>query len=70
MNQDERDVSPKEPQLTICDVCYLLDNDMTVKLCGYCEMCSSWICEADMGNWPRRIKAAIKAQGSKEAVAG
>jgi hypothetical protein len=47
-------------QITICDVCRLLDYDVSKKLCGYCGMCSSWLCEADTNNWPRRIKAAIK----------
>lgn len=52
-------------QLVICDVCRLLDYDTTKKLCKYCDLCDSWICEKD-GNWlnpiaaARRIAAAIK----------
>lgn len=47
-------------QLTICDVCRLLDYDCTKKLCGYCAMCDAFICDADRNRWDRRIKAAAK----------
>jgi hypothetical protein len=41
----------------ICDVCRLLDYDARLKLCTWCGMCKSWICEQDVKNWPRRIRA-------------
>jgi len=41
----------------ICDVCRLLDYDTRLKMCTWCERCQSWICEADLHNWPRRIRA-------------
>lgn len=47
-------------QHRMCDVCRLVDYDTTAKWCAYCGLCDSWICEADLGNWVRRIKAAIK----------
>jgi len=47
-------------QITICDVHRLLDSDVEKRLCSYCGMCASWICQEDQNNWPRRIKAAIK----------
>lgn len=47
-------------QFKICDVCRLLDFDISVKLCTYCSMCDAWICEQDQSKWARRIKAAIK----------
>jgi hypothetical protein len=47
-------------QLCICDVCRLLDNDMTPKLGAYCNLCDAFICEADQSNWARRLLAAAK----------
>ena len=44
----------------VCDVCRLLDGDLSEKPCGYCEMCDSWICERDKACWQRRIWAAVK----------
>jgi len=47
-------------QIHICDVCRLLDYDVTKKLCGYCGMCDAFICEEDQSKWTRRILAAAK----------
>jgi hypothetical protein len=49
-------VTPKQ----ICDVCRLLDGDTTLKDCGYCGLCDSWICTEDRTNWLRRARAAVK----------
>ena len=47
--------------LRACDVCRLLDFDVSQKLCTYCGMCDAWICEQDSNRWlTRRIPAAIK----------
>jgi hypothetical protein len=46
--------------LNVCDVCRLLEGDVTPKVCGYCKLCDSNICQADMNNWWRRGKAALK----------
>jgi hypothetical protein len=43
-----------------CDVCRLVDFDCTPKSCGYCGLCDAWICDECNGNWPKRLKAAIK----------
>jgi len=42
----------------VCDVCRLLDFDLSVKLCFYCPACDAWICQADSENWARRGRAA------------
>lgn len=47
-------------QVEICAVCRLLDFDTTKKLCGFCPLCDSWICEADQNRWDRRLRAAIR----------
>jgi hypothetical protein len=48
-------------QITVCDVCRLLDYDVSKKLCGYCGMCDAWICQDDKDKWvTRRIPAAAK----------
>jgi hypothetical protein len=45
----------------VCDVCRLLDGDFRLKMCFYCKVCGKWICEADAGDWIRRVKAAQAA---------
>jgi hypothetical protein len=47
-------------QMTICDVCRLLDFDCTLKLCSYCSLCDARICAADNNRWDRRFRAFIK----------
>lgn len=47
-------------QFRPCDVHRLLDYDVTPRDCWHCSLCDAWICTECSGNWPRRIKAAIK----------
>lgn len=47
-------------QFRMCDVCRLLDFDVSSKECGYCSLCDAWICQADSNKWIRRLKAAAK----------
>lgn len=49
-----------EPNLHICDVCKLLDNDNQPKACTYCKACDAWLCDRDKGDWMRRTAAAAK----------
>ena len=49
-----------ELQPHVCDVCRLNDLDTSVKPCGFCKLCSAWICKEDMNKWGRRIKAWYK----------
>jgi len=46
--------------LRSCDVCRLLDGDLSYKLCQYCALCDAWICDTDKSRWERRLKAAVK----------
>jgi hypothetical protein len=46
--------------LQVCDVCRLVDGDLSVKLCDWCQSCKAWICQKDWNNWPRRSLAAIR----------
>jgi hypothetical protein len=46
--------------VAVCDVCRLLDNDLTFKYCFYCGLCDSWICEKDNNDWWRRAQAFYK----------
>ena len=41
----------------VCDVCRLVDNDLTEKECTFCEACNAWICTADETAWVRRAIA-------------
>lgn len=51
----------------VCDVCRLVDNDLTEKESEFCEACDAWICTADLDNWPRRVIAMnIRWLGEKE----
>lgn len=43
----------------VCDVCRLVDGDLSLKYCYYCSLCDSWICERDNNNWWRRGKAFL-----------
>jgi len=49
-----------QPQMEICKVCLLLDNDSRLKPCLYCSLCSSWLCDACRGDWWRRTVAAAR----------
>lgn len=47
-------------QSRVCDVCRLLDSDISKKICGYCSLCDAWICSGDQYKWGRRLLAAAK----------
>lgn len=47
-------------QTRMCDVCRLVDFDVSNKLCGYCPLCDAWICSGCKNNWPKRFKAMLK----------
>ena len=47
-------------QFRICDVHRLLDFDISNRLCEYCSICDSWICQEDSFRWDRRIRAMMK----------
>jgi len=49
----------------ICDVCRLIDGDLTYKMCVYCSMCDSNICEADYSNKARRLHAMVLRKWEK-----
>lgn len=53
-------IQVQELQLHVCDVCRLVDGDVTEKLCGFCGMCDSWICKDDTWRWDRRVRAFYK----------
>lgn len=46
----------------VCDVCRLIDQDLSLKPCGYCGLCDAYICKEDT-DWKnfrvasRRIRA-------------
>lgn len=42
--------------LRACDVCRLVDFDVSPKLCGYCGLCDAWLC-VGCGGWsPSQLK--------------
>jgi hypothetical protein len=49
----------------ICDVCFYVDNDATIKDVEYCETCNAYICDKCKYNLFRRGLAMIKRQTSK-----
>lgn len=53
--------------MAVCDVCRLLDGDMTEKLCYYCPKCNAQICVRDSHSdaWLRRMHAAAWRQWEK-----
>ena len=44
----------------VCDVCRLLDSDISPKIGSYCGLCDAWICVACQPRWDRRLLAAAK----------
>lgn len=48
-----------KPVMHVCDVCDLLDNDKTLKMCIYCESCKAWICPEDRMRVDRRARAMV-----------
>ncbi len=49
----------------ICDVCFYVDNDATIKDVEYCETCNAYICAKCKPNLFRRGLAMVKKQTSK-----
>ena len=43
----------------ICEVCRLIDNDLSVKVCQFCRTCNAWICAACWNNLARRARAMV-----------
>lgn len=44
--------------LEICDVCRLIDGDVSPKWCAYCSLCDAWVCVDDQSRPGRRLHAA------------
>jgi hypothetical protein len=40
-----------------CDVCRLVDGDVTPKKCFYCSFCKAWLCDNCKWHLPKRGKA-------------
>lgn len=53
----------------ICDVCFYVDNDATIKDVEYCETCNAYICDKCTPNLFRRGLAMIKKQANKLKLA-
>jgi hypothetical protein len=49
----------------ICDVCFYVDNDATIKDVEYCEICKAYICKKCKPNLFRRGMAMMKKQTLK-----
>lgn len=52
----------------VCDVCMLIDKDLTAKECTYCERCDAHICREDINRWDRRAAAMTKRATLKAAL--
>ena len=48
--------------LNVCDVCRLLDNDLSLKICSFCQFCSAWICENDLKRPDRHCRRYPQAK--------
>jgi hypothetical protein len=44
----------------VCDVCELVDGDISIKLVYRCDFCDSWICFECKNKYHKRALAAIK----------
>ncbi len=47
-------------ELRTCDVCVILNNDQTLKVCAFCSLCQAWMCRLCRINPRRRMIAAAK----------
>lgn len=57
------EVMPEEKWIQgVCDVCRILDNDVSMKEVQWCEFCKSNICRADQYSG-RRLQAWAKKKG-------
>lgn len=54
-----------QPEMHVCDVHRLLDNNKTPRMCIFCNRCQAWICTDDLQRWDRRGRAMIKMWGNK-----
>lgn len=56
------DITSSQPanERRICDVCRLVDGDMSLKEGFFCPLCDSWICFNDQWRFDRRANAAIR----------
>lgn len=44
-------------EMRVCDVCRVVDGDVTPKECFYCGFCKAWICDNCKWHLPKRAKA-------------
>ena len=47
-------------QESLCDVCFILSEDRTIKKTTYCASCKAWLCDECSAKWIKRIIAAFK----------
>jgi hypothetical protein len=63
-------MSDEATYMKVCDVCLLLDHDLGVKVCIYCEKCQAFICKDDIHRWDRRARAMAKRAALKASKKG
>ena len=49
--------TPKS-KVGVCDVCRIVDGDLSPKEVQYCDFCKAWICKRCESNIPKRALAA------------
>jgi len=54
-------------QVRPCDVCIILDKDISEKDCSYCAVCEAWICRNDENDIVRRTRAFSAKLANKMA---
>jgi hypothetical protein len=47
----------------VCEVCRFNDHDVRPKKVTYCDFCGAYICEKDLYNPGRRVKAFFASKG-------
>jgi hypothetical protein len=62
---DLKETMGRTPLGRHCDVCFLLDGDLTPKEVMYCKLCDAFMCEPCRKNQWRRAGAAIARQMRK-----
>jgi hypothetical protein len=62
---DLRKQMGRSPVARHCDVCFLLDGDVSPKAVLYCNLCDAFMCELCRKNKWRRAGAAIARQMRK-----
>lgn len=53
-------------EIHVCDVCRVINNDITPKESVWCNRCKAWICIPDINRWDRRGIAMYKLWGNKQ----